>query len=102
MMLRDILEAEATPIFSDTGVMSKPNVRKRSASASAWRPPTNIGTARPYGGTEVMTPASTYLQPAPSISAAAFCSVLGEAKLRSGNTVPGRIARDLLRHGERV
>ena len=26
MMLRDILEAEATPIFSDTGVMSKPNL----------------------------------------------------------------------------
>ncbi len=86
--LRHILVAEATPTRSLTTVARMPSAVSSGNSADACGPPINIGTPMPCGGTEVITPASTYRPPAASISAAACCLVPGEAEFRSRKKAP--------------
>ncbi len=57
--LRHILIAEATPSSALATLAAKPSVVSVGRSASACAPPSSIGTAMPYGGTEVITADST-------------------------------------------
>ena len=59
MTLRHILIAEATPSSSEATSTEQPSDSSSGAAARACAPPSSIGTRIPYGGTDVITAAST-------------------------------------------
>ena len=59
MTLRHIFTDEASPIRSENTLSCMPSGPASSAKVCACGPPSSIGELKPWGGTLVMTAAST-------------------------------------------